>query len=95
MENDLISRSALLGELQEELEFDTPSYTEEQNKFVNTGLRIAVRNVKRQPAVDAVPVVRCKDCNGWMQFSVPAVGHCSPLCMTTDADDYCAWGIRR
>ena len=54
--NDLISRSALLDELQEELDFDTPMLDEEQNKLINTGLRIAVKDVKRQPAVDAVPV---------------------------------------
>lgn len=52
--NDLISRSALLDELQEELDFDTPMYDEEKNKLINTGLRIAVKDVKRQPAVDAV-----------------------------------------
>ena len=54
MQNDLISRSALLDELQEELDFDTPMLDEEQNKLINTGLRIAVKDVKRQPAVDAV-----------------------------------------
>lgn len=54
--DDLISRSALLDELQEELDFDTPMLDEEQNKLINTGLRIAVKDVKRQPAVDAVPV---------------------------------------
>ena len=62
MTNDLISRSALLDELQEELDFDSPMYFEEQNKLIDTGLRIAVKNVKRQPAVDAVEVVRCKEC---------------------------------
>ena len=56
MESDLISRSALLDELQEELDFDTPMYDEEQNKLINTGLRIAVKDVKRKPAVDAVDI---------------------------------------
>lgn len=54
MMDDLISRSALLDELQEELDFDTPMLDEEQNKLINTGLRIAVKDVKRQPTVDAV-----------------------------------------
>ena len=67
MTNDLISRSALLDELQEELDFDTPMYDEEQNKFINTGLRIAVKDVKRQPAVDAVEVGNCDGCY-WKQI---------------------------
>lgn len=48
----LIDADALLQELQEELEFDTPMYTEEQNKYVNMGVRMAIRDVKSTPTVD-------------------------------------------
>lgn len=39
-------------------------------------------------------VVRCQDCKCWSRFSVPLVGHCSLLCMTTDHDDFCSYGER-
>lgn len=103
MENDLISRSALLDELQEELDFDTPMYDEEQNKFINTGLRIAVKDVKRQPTVDAVEVVRCRECRHYdiygykictLHSSLPSkYGRGANLYM--DKDDFCSYGERR
>ena len=55
--SDLISRSALLKELKEELENKSPHLTERENDFIDVGLRIAKRATKRIPAVDAVPVV--------------------------------------
>ena len=54
---EYIDREALLSDLQEELEYDCQIYTSEQNKYVDFGLKIAVRNVKRQPAADVVPVI--------------------------------------
>lgn len=59
---EYIEREAVLNVLNEELEFETSMYTAEQNKLINTGLKIAVRDVTRQPSADAVEVVRCKDC---------------------------------
>ena len=98
MENDLISRSALLDELQEELDFDTPMYDEEQNKFINTGLRIAVKDVKRQPAVDAVEVVRCKECKHCVCLNRRYRGDIACSKLHTDniyPDFYCGCGERR
>ena len=59
---EYIERETLLKDLQEELDFETSMYSEEQNKYFNMGLKCAVRNVKRQPTADVVEVVRCKDC---------------------------------
>ena len=59
---EYIERDALLSELQEEIEFETSMYTEEQNKYFNMGLKCAIRDVKSQPAADVTEVVRCKDC---------------------------------
>ena len=46
---EYIEREALLSELQEEIEFETSMYTEEQNKYFNMGLKCAIRDVKSQP----------------------------------------------
>ena len=53
---EYIEREALLAELQEELDFETNMYTEEQNKWFNIGLNCAIRDVKCQPAVEVVEV---------------------------------------
>ena len=54
--SEYIEREALLSELQEEIEFETSMYTEEQNKYFNMGLKCAIRDVKSQPAADVVEV---------------------------------------
>lgn len=53
---EYIEREALLSELQEEIEFETSMYTEEQNKYFNIGLKCAIRDVKSQPAADVAEV---------------------------------------
>ena len=50
-----IDADALLKELDEELDFETTMYTEEQNQYFNAGLRCAYRDVKSQPTADVVP----------------------------------------
>ena len=57
-----IEREALLEEIQEELDFESTMYTEEQNKYITLGLKIAQNDIKRRPAADVVPVVRCGNC---------------------------------
>ena len=55
MAKEYIERGALLEELQEEIVFESAMYTEEQNKWLCTGLRIAARDVRKQPTADVVP----------------------------------------
>lgn len=57
---EYIEREALISELQEEIEFETSMYTEEQNKYFNMGLKCAIRDVKSQPAADVTEVRRGK-----------------------------------
>lgn len=52
MTNDLISREALLEELREELD-----WAKENDPEMRSAFQIALRRVKKSPAVDAVPVV--------------------------------------
>ena len=51
-----IELESLVAELQQEVEFETTMYTEEQNKFFNMGLKCAIRDVKSQPIADVVEV---------------------------------------
>lgn len=104
---EYIEREAALNELEEELEYDTPFYTEEQNKFINSGLRIAIKDIKRLPAADVVEVVRCKDClfghrdyNYRLGYTCekplyhPAFGEKPHRKLMQDCD-YCSHGVRK
>lgn len=49
------------------------------------------------PAVDAVPVVRCKDCKCWTEWA-NGTGSCNRFTLDwigTDADDFCSMGEKR
>ena len=54
--------------------------------------RIDVRNeMARQPTVDAVPVVRCKDCKKWETINCPFARDF----VKWDGFKFCAWGEKR
>ena len=49
------------------------------------------------PTIDAVPVIRCKDCKCWTEWS-NGTGSCSRFALDwigTDADDFCSMGERK
>ena len=49
------------------------------------------------PTIDAVPVVRCKDCKNWTEWE-NGTGSCSRFALDwigTDADDFCSMGERK
>lgn len=55
-----------------------------------------------QPTVDAVQVMRCKDCKMWgcpipIEYTMKEEGYeyCGALWTNTHKDDFCAWGERR
>ena len=54
MTKEYIEREAALSDLKEELEYDTPMYTEEQNRYIDSGLRIAIKDIKKLPAADVI-----------------------------------------
>ena len=91
---EYIEREALLKELQEEIDFETTMYTEEQNKWFNVGLKCAVRDVKHQPKVDLVELkhgtwyhgtengavyAKCSACGRKMNYSCYGYAYCA-LC---------------
>ena len=53
---EYIERKTFLAELQEEIDFETPMYTAEQNEYFKRGLKCAFRDAKRQPLADVVAV---------------------------------------
>lgn len=53
---EYIDRKALLKTLQEELDFESPMFTPEQNRWIVYGLKCAVKDVKYHPAADVAEV---------------------------------------
>ena len=62
--------------------------------------------IDAQPAIDSVPVIRCKDCKWWKEYCRIVDGevsdHACSLKRETDgnmhrakADDYCSWAERK
>ena len=97
-EKRLIDANALLGDIAEELAYESPVYTADQNKWIDTGLRIAAHNIRRQPTVDAAEVVRCKDCEFCYYNSSNDTYKCrsmNGMYRTVKADDFCSYGERR
>ena len=85
MENDLISRSAL----KEALKRQAKIYENEIDIRCNAyfGLGVAAIELRKSPAIDAVPVVRCVDCKYRCTIVCPMF-HTE---YSWDADDGCDW----
>ena len=63
--------------------------TQEQRDFCDM--------ITEAPTIDAVPIVRCKDCKCWTEWS-NGTGSCSRFALDwigTDADDFCSMGERK
>ena len=90
MTNDLISRSALLFVLRNE-------YFPAKGEFARA-MDIARFSIYDAPAVDAVEVVRCKDCKHWKK-DVPGctdfVGRCGLANYMIGATGYCVYAERK
>lgn len=86
MNNDLISREALL----EAIRTDVAPFT----------LSMVFRHIHSAPAVDAVEVVRCKDCKYYKKgscelHSVWPDEYSTGYDYRPDDDDFCSYGERR
>ena len=88
MDNDLISRSALLGEFTKK----------DDERAWAVGLGYVQLKIKEAPAVDAVEVVRCKECKHWDKEPDEREGCCFGIAdgtMLTEPDEFCSRGERR
>lgn len=86
---DLISRTALIAELSN---LDPPGFCS------SVAGMVAIKKIKEAPSVDAVEVVRCKDCEIWNDGWFPecTMGKCKrgkPV--LTEPHHYCSHGVRR
>lgn len=63
------------------------------NKFVLIAdVRAAINQA---PEVDAVPVVRCKDCKCWRELPNGCQGFCDMHSTYPTLTDFCSWAERR
>ena len=99
---DLISRKALVEKLRD----NAKSYAEMAEKAwgqfgdyfsgIKTGFSSSAILANVMPTIDAVPVVRCKDCKWWIERH-PRLGvpWCRQMHLDRGADGYCEMGERR
>ena len=102
MANDLISRKALVKALIAERDKHPPETIDRYsfgvkipsrfNQAIRGGIRKALREVEMAPAVDAVEVVRCKDC---AYKDIPQCCPCQISGFKVTADWYCPMGVRK
>ena len=64
-------------------------------KMWHNGLAYAVNRIVHAPTVDAVPVVRCKDCKYYEETGSGGIGTCLLTISGAEVDGFCAWGERR
>lgn len=92
--DDLISRSALLEELYKGTIIPDDMYSE----GIMAGVDYAIKKIEAAPSVDAVEVVRCKDC-AWCRKPLPEHFPHKLECMRFDmevaADEFCSRSERR
>lgn len=51
--------------------------------------------LKKQPTIDAVSVVRCRECKHHKDTSVTEYEHCCLTGQTVGYDDFCSYGERK
>ena len=90
-EQRLIDANAVLELVQFRLPIDN------QNAEVIAGcVDITRRLIEKAPTVDAVEVVRCRDCKHWQEHDGEMYCGCWANLMTDPAaDDFCSYGERR
>ena len=68
------------------------------------GIRKALRCIEQAPTVDAVPVVRCRDCQHWKPTGSKAgnsfsdmeyIGGCEFTKYCRRESDFCSYGVRK
>ena len=64
------------------------------NKFMTEYRKSILRIIDEAPTVDAVPVVRCKDCKKW-EYDENFSGWCTEWRRRTLGDHFCSYGERR
>ncbi len=88
---DLISRQAAIKALRRKLDINAKG---EVGGFYNTIIRNNIECIERLRSVDAVPVVRCKDCR-WKEEEQPGMVYCpATVGGWVDEEWFCKGGER-
>lgn len=80
---------------------DERDYDKEMHhkQIVYSTIMDAVYAVEQAPTVDAVPVVRCKDCKWWDDIPsstyTPQYHRCRKINISMTAEDFCSFGERK
>jgi hypothetical protein len=86
--DELISRAAA--------KFQACNWNVKPNDVIFDGIKEAIKTqLDMAPAVDAVPVVRCRDCKWWNGSTLGAAHRCAALHIATTGDFYCAAAERK
>ena len=88
VKGDLISRSALIAELSK----GTIILDDYYLVGIMAGVKYAMGKAENAPSVDAVEVVRCKDCKHCTEIGLP---RCRRTRRNILDDDFCSYGERR
>ena len=90
-EKRLIDANALIAYFEEQynVAMDDPGPV---SGYVMSALRCCIEHFKTIPTVDAVEVVRCKDC---LEYEPGALGRCKFTGRQVNENFFCAWGERK
>lgn len=97
MENDLIHRGALIDKIDEKI-YNVPYNN--NCATIRSGMEQILSTVEDAPAVDAVEVVRCHECQNHTEDPETGKLYCrKPLgcmgCIEVKPDDFCSRGERK
>ena len=76
---------------------DAPDFMDGGSSITKAFILAMVKTRSATPTVDAVPVVRCKDCKKWHTNCLPSCGRhgCDVFGDYTKPDDFCSFAERR
>ena len=90
--DDLISRAAAIAQIKE----NYCDWCDHTDLCQSCETRDCIATIEQQlPAVDAVPVVRCRDCKHWCKCDDGISGTCGTLGGLWDENEFCSEGERR
>ena len=67
----------------------------EHNPYLEQAFAVAIEKLRDMPTIDAVEVVRCKDCIFYHKRLGIGFGKCSKTSIYPYAEDFCSYGERR
>lgn len=76
-------------------DFITPIRDKDGMVYPLHRLGVTKEDIKNAPTIDAVPVVRCKDCSHYRTNNTMGYPHCEILKRFVTGDWFCSYGERK